>query len=386
MLTIVCGSLQPGADGVGDYSRLLAAACCRLGVPASLLALHDSHVNHPNQSPQAIEGLSVPALRLPGSLPWLQRSRLAQSQLQAWHSQALSLQFVPYGFHRRGVPWRLPSVLRSLIQPRNRGQPPRSLHLMFHEIWIGLSDHSNLKSRLVGRLQRALLHRLVQSTNPCLVHTTNQLYLQSLASIGIEAQLSLLYSNLPIPQSPEPPDPHYLTACLFGRIPPAWDPEPVLQVLMEQAARQGRIPRLRLLGRSHRSDDWLSAIRRRWPSLTIQHFGSVDCPAQLARQIQSADVGLATTPWLLIEKSGAVAAFLALGVPVVVSRNDWQPRLRGAGSAPQTLPVYANLFPLDHWGHTLPQNKRSVHTPDDVAVRLIQGLALSSPPPTFSSW
>lgn len=385
MLTIICGSLQPGADGVGDYSRLLAAACCRLGVPASLLALHDSHVLLPNPSPQAVEGLSVPALRLPRSLPWLQRCRLAQSQLHAWHSQALSLQFVPYGYHRRGLPLYMPSMVRALIHPRDRGQPARSLHLMFHEIWIGLAHHSNLRSRLVGRVQRSLLHRLVQTTKPCLVQTTNQLYLRCLASIGIQAQLSLLYSNLPIPLSSEPPDPRYLTACLFGRIPPEWDPEPVLQVLFDQAARQGRTPRLRLLGRSHRSDDWLAAIRRRWPSFTIQHLGSVDCPDQLATQIQSADVGLATTPWLLIEKSGSVAAFLALGVPVVVSRNDWMPRPRRDGSAAAGLPVYANLFPLDRWGQTLSQPHRSVPTPDDVAVQLIEALALPAFSPTLSS-
>lgn len=380
MLTIVCGSLQPGADGVGDYSRLLAAACNRLGVPVSLLALHDVHVHHPNPSPQAIQGLALPALRLPGSLSWLKRCRLAQSQLHAWHTQALSLQFVPYGFQRRGLPWSMPWVVRAMTQSSGRGQPARSLHLMFHEIWIGLAENSNLRTRLVGHMQRALLHHLVQRTNPCLVHTTNQVYLQCLRTIGIPAQLSPLYSNLPIPLSPERPDPHYLTACLFGRIPPEWDPEPVLQVLFHQAARQGRVPRLRLLGRSHRSKNWLAVIRRRWPSLTIEHFGSVDCPCQLARYIQSTDVGLATTPWLLIEKSGAVAAFLALGVPVVVSRNDWKPRPRRAGSAPAGLPVYANLFPLDRWGQTLSQPHRSVPTPDDVAVQLVEALALSFHP------
>jgi hypothetical protein len=41
--------------------------------------------------------------------------------------------------------------------------------------------------------------------------------------------------------------------------------------------------------------------------------------------LQHADFGVATSPWHLVGKSGTVAAMLDHGLPVVVTRNDFQP-------------------------------------------------------------
>ena len=37
-------------------------------------------------------------------------------------------------------------------------------------------------------------------------------------------------------------------------------------------------------------------------------------------------MGIATTPWALIDKSGSVTAMLEHGLPVVVTRQDWSLR------------------------------------------------------------
>lgn len=374
-LAILCGTLEPGADGVGDYSALLAAACQRLGTPVVLLALHDHYVRQPLQVARPIEGVLVPTLRLPAALSRLERCRLAQTFLDAQQVQVLSLQFVPYGFHPRGLPWWLPALMRQLMKSTNPSKQQRSLHLMFHEIWIGLAAQSSRSARVIGRLQRVLIGGLVKSAQPCLIHTSNEFYRICLASIGVQAQISPLYSNLPKPEQSAHPDPHYYTACLFGRIPPEWDPLPVVEVLLKQASRLDRHPRLRILGRAHSSDDWLNALQHHWPWLSIEQYGPIASPQELACNIQSCDVGLATTPWPLIEKSGAVAAYLALGLPVVVSRMDWKPRSRWPAASPE---IHANLFPLDHWGQTLSQPMRQVVTPHDVALNLLRGLSSSS--------
>ena len=46
-LLFVCTSLQPGRDGVGDYSRLLASACADAGHTCALLAINDTHAREP---------------------------------------------------------------------------------------------------------------------------------------------------------------------------------------------------------------------------------------------------------------------------------------------------------------------------------------------------
>ena len=43
---------------------------------------------------------------------------------------------------------------------------------------------------------------------------------------------------------------------------------------------------------------------------------------QISWMLQETDIGLATTPWPVIEKSSSAAAFLDHGIPVLVSRED----------------------------------------------------------------
>ena len=50
------------------------------------------------------------------------------------------------------------------------------------------------------------------------------------------------------------------------------------------------------------------------------------------------DLGVATSPWALIGKSGSVAAFLEAGLPVVVTRGEWR-RRRGGTPEPEAHPL-----------------------------------------------
>lgn len=378
-LVILCGCLEPGADGVGDYSRRLAAAFLRLGKSACLLALHDPRIDHPQQQLQKADGLEIPVLRLPISLSWSRRLALAQEQLQLWQARQLSLQYVPYSFASRGLPGHLPGLIQALRSPAP-GQPPLSLQLMLHELWLGLAAGSNVRSRALGQLQRLLIQRLYNLCQPRAVHTTAGTYQQSLQSIGIPAERLPLFSNLPGVAAPQPMPEDLFTGCVFGRVPPQWEPEPVLQALIDKATQQQRRARLLFIGHAHRPRRWFTELQRRWPQLSIENAGPDPSAARVAGSIAACQVGLATTPWALIEKSGSAAAFLSLGLPVVVSRDDWRLRQRysRAGSDGR-LPEYPNLLRLSSWltpsVPRLPYPYRPA-TPDEVAGTLLASLAL----------
>jgi len=67
----------------------------------------------------------------------------------------------------------------------------------------------------------------------------------------------------------------------------------------------------------------------------------------LSHLLRAADFGLAPHPWALIGKSGAAAAMLDHGLPVLVPRDEW--RLRG-GAGPGTAdgdPLLVRLAGLD---------------------------------------
>jgi hypothetical protein len=46
-LLFITGCLEPGKDGVGDYTRELASACARRGYPVFLMSLNDPWIRAP---------------------------------------------------------------------------------------------------------------------------------------------------------------------------------------------------------------------------------------------------------------------------------------------------------------------------------------------------
>jgi hypothetical protein len=347
-LVLINGCLEPGADGVGDYSRRLAAAFITLGLPTSLLALNDPHVASPLLGQQTSDGCTIPILRLPASHSWSSRRLSALAQLQAWKCSSLSLQFVPYAFDPRGIPLQLLDFLRHLgLQPGWR------THVMFHEIWIGVARSSDLRSRAIGHLQRRLIKAIWQSLRPKQTHTTNGSYACCLGRIGIDAARLPLFSGLEPVVTDSPlkdfeSSPNY-SACLFGRIPPRWDPDPAMAALVDEAVQQGRQARLLLIGRHWMPSSWIEQLRERWPQILIEQHGVEPDPHQLSDLIMGCQLGLAPVPWGLVEKSSAVAAFLTLGLPVVASNEAWQLRDRWRGNHDPDLPNFSNLSRLSAW-------------------------------------
>lgn len=371
-LVLLCGSLEPGADGVGDYSRRLAAAFTRLGVTTHLLALNDAHVSTPQLEEQSADGCTLIALRLPASLSWKRRAFSLLAQLQQWQCKAVSLQFVPYAYHQRGLPLGLLTLLRQL-----RTLPELRVHLMFHEIWIGISSTSDRRSRLIGHLQRRLIQAIQATIRPDAVHVTNSTYACCLRRAGIEAVRLPLFSTLELDAAQPQPVPEAFTACIFGRIPPPWDPDPAVEFLVAEAARHRQTPRLLLLGRPWIDDHWFERLQQRWPQITIVRHGIEPDPHKLCALIRSCQLGLATVPWGLIEKSSAIAVFLSLDLPVLVSRNDWSLSRRWRGNENPDLPDYSNLFRLSTWQQgidpaVLPRYEPS--TPERVASTMLAAL------------
>jgi len=146
-ISFLTSCLEPEHDGVGDYTRLLAAECKRAGHATCLIALNDSQCGqvHRDQRP----------LRLSAALPWADRIKIAKEYLDDFSPDFVSLQFVCYGFHPRGIDWSLAGSLKSII-----GSVP--VQVMFHELWIGGQIGASLKDRFLGILQRRGVLNILQ--------------------------------------------------------------------------------------------------------------------------------------------------------------------------------------------------------------------------------
>jgi hypothetical protein len=327
-VTLIAGGLEPNCDGVGDYTRWLALESTRQGARCRLLALADRHIS----APIAGDGLSGrETKRLPFSMPWAERLRLAEQFLAAAPTEWVSLQFVPYSFQRWGIASKLVRSLPELVGDAR-------LHVMFHELWI--DGTASARKRLVSAAQRRTVLALANYPQ-ALVHTSNPTYQHALAQHGVQAERLPLFGSIPVARSDaaswlspllegvgcdalasEGRRTHWWLFTLFGTLHPVWPPQPLLDQLQSAAAAAGKRVALISAGRP-------GAGEFIWKDMAAMHGARVpmlqlgEQPAsRISELFNTADFGIATTPFALIGKSATVAAMLDHGLPVVVNRDD----------------------------------------------------------------
>jgi hypothetical protein len=325
-ILFLCACLEPGQDGVGDYTRRLAQECAVLGHTCALLALNDPHVTAPVEGVEETGRLST--LRLPVNGDLAPAVAFREKFAPDW----ISLQLVAYGLHPKGLLFAATRRLRALIL----GVP---LHLMLHELWLGNDAVPTLRHRLVGALQKTSLRRLIDALKPAIVATTNPVYAALLKTIGVNAAINPLFSTIPVlPGEPLPEDvADRLRPCtdwiglFFGGLYREWKPEPFFGRLERAARSAGRSVALVQLGRAGEAGDaiWSQLERDYASTFTFVRLGPQ--PASVVSSVmQTCDFGIAASPWSLFGKSGSAATMLDHGLPVVVTRDDFQPRVVAA--------------------------------------------------------
>ena len=328
-VTFITGSLEPGKDGVGDYTRWLAVESTSQNASCRLLALADRHIDDPIRGGDE-SGLD--RLRLPFRMPWSERLRLAREFMAAAPADWVSLQFVPYSFQRWGVAAKLVRALPDLV-----GDTP--LHVMLHEVWI--DGGTSPQRRLVSAAQRRAVLGLAKYPG-AVVHTSNGTYQQALAQHGVRAGRLPLFGSVPVADCDAAAWLRPLLEAegcdalsggagrrgawwlftLFGTLHPVWPPEPLIDRLQSAAAAAGKRVALVAAGRLGAGEPIWSEMRSRYGAgLPMVQLGEQPA-ARISELFNTVDFGIATTPFALIGKSATVAAMLDHGLPVVVNRDD----------------------------------------------------------------
>lgn len=333
-LLFLCTSLEPGRDGVGDYARQLAHACTTLGHTCALLALNDRHIAGPVET---TEENGVAVLRLPSFSDDTARAVAFRKQFAPdW----ISLQLVAYGLHPKGLLFAALPRLRAIIGKTR-------LHLMLHELWLGNDAVPTWRHRIIGFLQSTSLRRLIAGLRPALVATTNPVYAAQARTIGVEAEVLPLCGNIPIQPDASLPAPIIAfrqsddtwLGLFFGGLYRQWQPEPFFGQLARAAGLAGRRVGLVQVGNAggEGAEIW-SNLERDYAS-AFHFFALGPQPASTVSALMlAADFGVAASPWSVIGKSGSAAAMLDHGLPVIVTRDDFQPRTP-ATQPPTTDPL-----------------------------------------------
>ncbi|UOG75798.1 hypothetical protein MTX78_04180 [Hymenobacter tibetensis] len=323
-IVFVCGSLEPGRDGVGDYTRRLAAKLISQGHQVAAVALNDGYSKEEFLGSQDAESQELHVLRIPASYSSATRFARAQQWIDTVNPEWLSLQYVPFAFHKKGLPWGLDSSLERM----GRG---RHWHIMFHELWVGMDTEAPLKYVLMGRVQKYLINALLKKLRPAAIHTQTKLYQALLEKLGYKTHYLPLFGNIPVVSKASSPtqalhharEQRDVALLVFGTL----HPKSYFEEFTKEASQLAKAKGIRFsLTAVGRCGSGLDTFSKEWKGegLPLNILGE-QAEEEISQALSSATIGLSTTVLPLAEKSGTVAAMREHGLPVLCIAKPWEP-------------------------------------------------------------
>ena len=338
-----CGCLEVGSDGVGDYTRRLAAALIREGHTITIVALNDHFVSEDIVQNQLVDATDVNVLRLTAKKGYQERMVAARQWVEKTDPEWLSLQFVHFAYHKKGLPFGLAAGLKNITEGRK-------WHIMFHELWVGMVRNASLKFQLWGAVQRMLVMSMLRQLKPKLVQTQTQLYHAQLNKLGIHNSVLPLFGNIPNTTANGALS-QGLIFVVFGTIHPGAPVEEFAQAASQYGRQSSENIKILFVGR-------VGAELQHWQDVFARYKIPVEVAGVLTEErisqiLSTASFGISTTSFMIVEKSGAVAAMKEHGLPVLcVAKND-------APLAFNNLPLPAGIIYYDqHFFADLPKNKQ----------------------------
>jgi hypothetical protein len=312
-ILFICGSAEPGKDGVGDYIRRLCGELIRTGHEAQILSLCDKQASHFFMETQFIEGIPVIVSRIPIGSSYKQQQTWSQEILNVVHFDWISLQFVPYGFHPKGLPFWLPRFLNKL-------KGTHQWHLMFHELWIGIEKEATFKKKCVGLLQKRIIQELKKSVDSKVVHTQSKIYQHYLSKIAIASHYLPLFGNVAVTASKNK-DSESIVFVVFATIHDKAPFDDFIMDLKNEMQFINKKLKFVFIGRP-------SALLTTWTKILDKYAIEYDLLGSSSEQkisevLLNSDYGISSTPYKISDKSGVLAAMREHQLTIISVAKPW---------------------------------------------------------------
>jgi hypothetical protein len=323
-IAFICSGLEPGRDGVGDFARTVARQCHALGHETRLAAVRESG----NRG----EIAANPAeLRLNDIFQNPDEASALAKWLREYQPDWVSVQVTPFGFHPRGLGARRAKVLRELMPASARR------HIMLHEIWLQPGRDGAWRHRALGWAQKRSVDAWAGlGWRPALIHTQARLHRARLQARGFAVELLPLCTNFPrteisraaaratvaegLRAKGQTIDEVAIWLGHFGAFHTQnWDFPEFAKRMAASLDLQGRRICFLALGRSTAASAALAEAARALLDVDFCLVGELR-PEQVPVAMEACDAAFTSTPWDIVEKSGAVAAWRGQDVPVLVTR------------------------------------------------------------------
>ena len=278
---LVMGAYHPGKCGISDYVKLLGDELQRKGHSFQRISI----------------GSQDCFLKLAKNIP---------------DADLISLQFAPYSFSTKGL-------TRNALLEFAKAFSKRKTQVNFHEIWIGAYPRAPWKEKFHGWRQKREILKFLETIQPDLIHATNAAALDRLKREGVNAEYLYLFGNipyLPIPTA-DLKNNDKLHVAFFGTLYKSF-PYPVLGKILETISKTSKRPLLLTVIGRHRESKGLGRLNNlaNARGFEVELTGELE-PKAISHHFQKSDIGVSTTPYDVLGKSGATAAMLEHGLPVL---------------------------------------------------------------------
>lgn len=312
-ILFMCNSCEPGKDGVGDYTRRLVSELILRGYEVQILTLNDSYINNNliSQEIQEYNKIKINVTRC-SNLSYNNIS-IIKKYLKEFNPNLISLQFVIYGFHPKGLPFGLSNKLGFLFKNFK-------VHIMFHELWVGMEDQAVTKHKIYAQLQKWIIKKIIFKINPKFISTNTQLYKWQLEKLGYAVQLFPLFSNIKNYNLGTKSDIN-LNIILFGSLHKTYSISKAVDFFYNMSLNEQLKLNFIFLGRNGiHIIDWLTELKNR--KFNFEIIGE-KTEKEISYFLNSSNIGVVTTPYLLNEKSGVAQAYKEHGLQLYFMDRDW---------------------------------------------------------------
>lgn len=312
-ILFLCSSIEPKKDGVGDYTRLICSVLIKKGYDVSILALNDNFIAGFVKETIISGDFSFDISRISLEIPQSQKIALTQEIISMFNPDWVSLQFVPYGYNSKGLPFWLPNFLSKLIGNH-------SWHIMFHELWIGRNKNISWKAKVISCMQEIIVRQLIKKMKPQVIHTHLPIYMSNLKKLTSNIRPLPLFSNISPPINfLQSINNNRFRWVFFSQVDTSPEIINFINIFNIELLEKGISPELIIIGNNrNRMLGYVEEFKEKCPL-----FVNIECTGFLSEneisiELKYCNLGITPVPSHGIGKSGSVAAFLAHGIPVAV--------------------------------------------------------------------
>jgi hypothetical protein len=339
-ILFICGSAEPGNDGVGDYTRRLCGELVRTEIDAQIISLCDLKVTSFTSQNQCVEETNVLVYRIPIATSNDQRFICVQDILNNYKPDWISLQFVPYSYNPKGLPFWLPSFLKKL-------QGQHKWHIMFHELWLGMDIECSFKHKCIGKLQKVIIKKIVRYIEAKSVNTQSKLYQFFLQYNNISAEVLPIFGNIPV-TGVKKEILEFRQFVLFATIHRGAPFSDFVNDLMTTSDKFDKPIKFIFIGNNgHEIHKYITILENY--NICYQVLGR-QSENVISQILIDSDLGISTTPYFQSEKSGVYAVYKEHQIKIISVSRKWTPT-KESYYLPQIIKYEKNnlhIIPMDY--------------------------------------